>query len=526
MIAQWARRAAAGLRERQTEINRLNVFPIPDSDTGSNMAHTMTAAITSTNEADSSDPRTITAALARGAVRGARGNSGMVLSQVLRALADTASHGPVDGSAVAKMLQLSVEFVKNSIATPVEGTILTVLRAAADGATASKDSLSSAVAHALEAAERALENTPHQLDVLAKAGVVDAGGRGLVVILQSLADTLNGAPEGAKTLAAGAGSGVKAGEKVSGSAADSAAASPSFSSSSDESAEHFAQDTGKSSRVRELASSSKDEEPTHSGEETTASTAELEVMFMFDATARPSAIDDLKDLLERTGNSIVMAEAARDEVKVHVHTRQAAAVIEQSFGLGRVYDLRLEVLPDSELPAKPIIALAPQGGASQVFETAGAIALDMKRSEDKEIQELLAMTGTGSVILLTNGYDPSRILDFGYSLSAIETSSLVGGMAALAVHDPTNDFEDDLEDMADAVSAQRYAQTTAERMIEDLDELLAAGGELVTILWSSPEVDAASMEQLRQHLRTNHADVEFHDYRADGMGHAVEIGVE
>ena len=502
LITQWARRAAAGLRERQAEINRLNVFPIPDSDTGSNMAYTMTAAVDSADQANSEDVQDVTTALASGAVRGARGNSGMVLSQVLRALSDTASRGKVDSQAVAKMLQLSVDFVKTSISSPVEGTILTVLRAAAEGAASGRASLTETVGRALEAAEVALEQTPTQLDVLAKAGVVDAGGRGLVVILQSLYDTLSGE--------SGANQAI---EVVAGDSAEAElAADPTDAAADDSSPE---KDPATDPEIGVHGSGS----------------AELEVMFMFDASADPSSFAELRAFLDRKGNSLVIAQAGDNLARVHIHTRFPGAVIERAYELGGVSDLRLEVLPDSEFPSSPIIALAPTGGVASIFENAGAITLDVEHASAQEVRDLLAMSGTGSLVVLTNGRDASSILNQGFDLSAIDTSSLVGGLAALAVHDPANDHDDDVEDMVDAVSAQRFCTSTADAMIADLDELLAEGGELVTLLWSTPEVSEGEMDKLRAHMQQQHPDIEFHDYPAEGMaadsvGHVVEIGVE
>lgn len=503
LITQWARRAAAGLRERQAEINRLNVFPIPDSDTGSNMAYTMTAAVDSADQANSEDVQDVTTALASGAVRGARGNSGMVLSQVLRALSDTASRGKIDSQAVAKMLQLSVDFVKTSISSPVEGTILTVLRAAAEGAASGRASLTETVGQALHAAEVALEQTPTQLDVLAKAGVVDAGGRGLVVILQSLYDTLSGE--------------VGASRAIEGMAEESAGAEgeadPTDAAAADDSSPE--EDPATDPEIGVHGSGSE----------------ELEVMFMFDASADPSSFAELRAFLDRRGNSLVIAQAGDNLARVHIHTRFPGAVIERAFELGGVSDLRLEVLPDSEFPSSTIIALAPTGGVASIFENAGAITLDVEHASAQEVRDLLAMSGTGSLVVLTNGRDASSILNQGFDLSAIDTSSLVGGLAALAVHDPANDHDDDVEDMVDAVSAQRFCTSTADAMIADLDELLSEGGELVTLLWSTPEVSEDEMDKLRAHMQQQHPDIEFHDYPAEGMaadsvGHVVEIGVE
>lgn len=192
-LADWARRAASRLAERSPEINRLNVFPIPDSDTGSNMAHTMASAVSALAEV----PRDATAAqvataLTSGAVSGARGNSGMVLSQVLRGLAEAAGR-TLGGPAVTAALARAHALVRAAIARPVEGTVLTVLGSAAEAAS-DHESLPEVVGAAVEAARRALARTPAQLPAL--KGVVDAGGQGLVVLLEALSESL-GAGEAA-----------------------------------------------------------------------------------------------------------------------------------------------------------------------------------------------------------------------------------------------------------------------------------------------------------------------------------------
>lgn len=190
-IVSWAQRAAAVLRESQADINRLNVFPIPDADTGSNMAATMEAAVAAVREVDESNLPAVTAALTQGAVRGARGNSGLVLGQVLRALAAASAEGPLDGRAVAETLAQASAFVRAAITTPVEGTVVSVLDAAAAAAEAAVgEGLRGVVVAALHGAEQALARTPEQLPVLAEAGVVDAGGQGFVAVWRVLSEVI------------------------------------------------------------------------------------------------------------------------------------------------------------------------------------------------------------------------------------------------------------------------------------------------------------------------------------------------
>lgn len=189
-LHRWAKRAVSELVARRSEINKLNVFPVPDADTGSNMAHTMETALAEVEKLDDTSLADVTAvasALAVGSVKGARGNSGVVLSQVLRGLAQAVTHGRIDGACVIKALDTANSFVRKAITEPVEGTVITVLRAAAIAAQQSTSPrLSDVVTQATAAAQTALAKTPSQLPALREAGVVDAGGKGLVVLLESL----------------------------------------------------------------------------------------------------------------------------------------------------------------------------------------------------------------------------------------------------------------------------------------------------------------------------------------------------
>lgn len=181
---RWAQKAAQALRDAAPRINQLNVFPVPDSDTGSNMAHTMSAAVAAVN--DPEDLGALSAQLAAGAVRGARGNSGVVLSQILRALAEAAAQGPLDSQALVGAFNHAQDYVYEALHRPVEGTIISVLGAVA--AVEAKQSLASTVTAMGTAAHAAMEHTPEQLDAL--HGVIDAGAAGLVVILEALEESI------------------------------------------------------------------------------------------------------------------------------------------------------------------------------------------------------------------------------------------------------------------------------------------------------------------------------------------------
>ncbi len=192
-LLNWARASVEGLITRSDEINRLNVFPVADADTGTNMLFTMRSAVNAAEAlGDGATVAQVAAALARGAVHGARGNSGVILSQIVRGIADAAADQDAIGAEVVRRaLRQASQFVIASMSTPVEGTIVSVLAAAAEAADrvadgTPTDDLAGLVSTAADAAVAALEKTPKQLDILADNGVVDAGARGLVVILDAL----------------------------------------------------------------------------------------------------------------------------------------------------------------------------------------------------------------------------------------------------------------------------------------------------------------------------------------------------
>lgn len=186
----------AWLERHKETVNALNVFPVPDGDTGTNMFLTMRAAWREIDHSDEADVGRLTQAVAQGALMGARGNSGVILSQILRGIAHAFRHKPtISGADLALGLRRGSDTAYKGVVKPVEGTILTVIRAAADAAqkaAAVEDSISFVLAHTVQAAGEAVEQTPRLLPVLAKAGVVDSGGKGLFYILEGMQRGLNG----------------------------------------------------------------------------------------------------------------------------------------------------------------------------------------------------------------------------------------------------------------------------------------------------------------------------------------------
>lgn len=515
LLLAWARAASAELDARRVEINKLNVFPVPDADTGSNMAHTMAAAVAEADGLEAgAGAQQIAEALARGAVRGARGNSGVVLSQVMRGVAQSVTEDTPGAAVIADALRAAVQFVDHAIADPVEGTVITVLRAAsvaaADaaatpaGAGAQPDMLAVAEA-AADAARVALAHTPSQLETLRDADVVDAGGTGLVVILESLVGVLSGGGVG------------DAGGQV-------ASASNAPSSEGHGAPGYF------------------------------------EVLFMFEGD-----LDALEGELRGLGDSLIIARLGAGAGKVHIHSRRAGEVIELAYRMGRVSDLRLEVLPPqpaTRAPERLILALTPPGSLSELYREAGALTVHPGQDAVSDILSAVRRSGASEVLLLPNGLLSQRELGavekaaraFEQTMTILPTVRLVSGIAALTIHDPDQPLATAAFAMSEAAGEMRtavahrapraglllggavakgdvvvtthgqlvlVAEDAAGAIERTCRQFLQRGGEQILILFDPDEVEAEALEEIGQRLG-----VETLAYAADGLGAIAEIGVE
>lgn len=342
-LRDWAHAVVSDLILHIDEINRLNVFPVADSDTGVNMLFTMRAAVVeadlhANSQADAEDVARVAAALAAGALNGARGNSGVILSQILRGIAEVtataaAASGAVlravDANALGAALWRGVELVVASMGgVEVPGTIVSVLRAAAGAVDqCAHEGLAGAVTAAGDAAVIALEKTPEQLDVLADAGAVDAGGRGLLVLLDALRST------------------------ICGQAPARAVYEPS---------------------PRALPTDTATQRPA----------PQFEVMYLL-AVCDAAAADQLRDRLKELGESVAIAAAPPDSYSVHVHTDDAGAAVEAGLAVGRVSRIVISALGSgtSGLPAggwtrgRAVLAVVDGDGAAELFAGEGACVL-------------------------------------------------------------------------------------------------------------------------------------------------------
>lgn len=198
-LVEAFRAASAWLDLHASEVNDLNVFPVPDGDTGTNMSMTMHAALDEVGELSEQSVAELARIMANGALMGARGNSGVILSQIFRGFARGIEDDKevIDAVDFARALEEGASTAYQGVMKPVEGTILTVIREAADTAVAVASSdmeIEQLVHQTVSAAQTSLSHTPSLLPVLAEAGVVDAGGQGLVFILEGILRFLRGQP--------------------------------------------------------------------------------------------------------------------------------------------------------------------------------------------------------------------------------------------------------------------------------------------------------------------------------------------
>ena len=506
-LHRWLTRAVAELVARRAEINKLNVFPVPDADTGSNMAHTMEAALAEVNNLPAAHQRDITkltAAIAVGAVKGARGNSGMVLSQVLRGLAQSAVSDRITGRTVQQALTTANKFVHHAIIEPVEGTVVTVLRAAAIAANqAPTDSLIDVLTAATTAASIALANTPSQLAVLRDAGVVDAGAQGLVLLLETMLDEVSGGTIETSTNPSFQPPKPKAlSIKVVGTAAPGSvdmftqllgatritAPTNTKSNPTEQSQQGktppkprspFGQptqlarlwnhqpptiDTPPTTTTHTRQKPHTDTpNPTVPTETTRPRVDYLEVMFFI----QNADLNHVRDQLQPLGDSFIIAPISPHSASVHIHTHQAGTVIETAHHLGKITNLHIEALPEATTTSHRIIlALTPTGLITHLYQSAGALTINPGDDIVLDIAAAARASGATEIILLPNGMLTTHQLAsiersshaFEQALTIVPTGTIIRGLAALAACNNTQPLAVDAYTMGEAAQATRTAR--------------------------------------------------------------------
>lgn len=537
-VRRWAVACVRSLDAHRDAIDRINVFPVPDGDTGSNLLHTMRAALDALLRAPArtrSVAGAAVAVLARGALSGARGNSGVIISQVLRGFADAIpdSTAECDGAGLLAALAAASDRARAAVAEPVPGTMLSVVAAAARAAQG-HDELAEVAAAAAAGAARALEDTPRQLPALAEAGVVDAGGLGVVVLLDALVAVVNEQPAALAAVA----------------------------------------------RARETPAP---ELTMYMARESGSDQFAYEVMYLLEDVPAADGVDPvgrLRDTLVGLGDCVSVVGDGAGLWTVHVHCNDVGAAIEVGVETGRPRQIRVARFADAPTAessrfvrdrAVVVPVLAAELGDLLAGEGVTVVPVD---GADATFLLVDAITATGAAHVtvlpaesgLVEAADEAaiRAVAAGQDVVVVPCASPVQVLAAVAVHDPRRRVGDDVVAMAEAAAATRRGEVTVAAqegitwvgacaagdvlgfadgevvLIEPgpagldaldraargvLERLLGAGGELVTVLLGAQAPEALA-DELTDYLRREHPVAELVVYHGGQPDAVVILGVE
>ncbi len=504
------------LRQHQESINRLNVYPVPDGDTGTNMALTLESVV---GELDGvSEMAGVCRAISHGSLMGARGNSGVILSQILRGVAKQFEATPdgADGRVMAEALAHAADAAYQAVMRPVEGTILTVARAAAEGASAGDD-LVDVLERARAAAADALARTPELLAVLADAGVVDAGGAGFLLLLDAFLHVADGRPipEAEQAPPAAQPAGVPA-ALLGGGVAD----------------------------------------------------LRYEVMFLLEAD--DATLPAFREVWGGIGDSIVVV-GGEGMWNCHIHTDDIGAAIEAGIDAGRPRRIRVTDLLEQveeerwvrEAPPTPeeggpgilggpvttaVVTVATGAGVGRLFRSVGVQAIvaggQSMNPSTAQILDAVEACPADAVVVLPNNANIVPVARevvglSGKDVRVVPTRSLTEGLAAAFAYDPEGSAEANADAMATAVArvvtgevtrAVRaawtpagdvregeylgitrdgpavVAPTMAEAAVALLERLVRPGHEIVTVL-EGDGATAAVTRHVTESLAASHPDL-------------------
>ncbi len=533
-MRRWAAAALAGLTAARAELDALNVYPVADSDTGTNLVRTLQAGVDALAAEPAPDLETVGRTLADAVLRGACGNSGTIVSQLLRSVADAARGSAVlDAPAVAAALARGAVLARAALARPADGTILSVADAAAGAAQAvareaqeaarAADGalLSRVVAAAHQEARRALAETPHQLAAL--GGRVDAGGRGLVVLLAALEAVVCGPAHAAAT----------APDDPPRAACDPVRPSP---------------ETG----------------PTH------------EVMYLLDCppdAGEGERVAELREALDRLGDSVLVV-GGHGLWRVHAHVRDVGAAVHAGLAVGRPQDVRITALdgrpagPEAGGPPREpdpgrlgVLALVEGAGLTDLLARAGAGVVSPDAAE-AEVAAAVAARPEPVVAVLAGSpqslVTAAQLAEGDPRVRTLRTRSAVQVVAAVAVHDPAREAGLDLLQMATAAAGCRdglvevaegdgltsaglcragdvlghvdgdvavIGREVEEVALRVVDLLLGGGGELVTLVSGAP-ADPGLDARVAAGVRRRRPDVAVTTYAGGQRASYLLVGVE
>lgn len=446
------------------KINQLNVFPVPDGDTGTNMLRTLGAVARAVAEAPQDEGiGSVARRAADSAIMGARGNSGVILSQIFRGIGrGLAGKHEVHSAGLGKAFQYGVLYAYRSVAKPVEGTILTVAKGIAKGAyhaVRADLSIADILEEAIKAGNIELARTPELLPALKAAGVVDAGGRGLIVFLQGCLQGLGG----------------------------------------------------------EFSSPELDFEMSYKAAKIMP-TVDFEIArpycteFMVKNTK--VTVEEIRRVLGELGDSLVVADGS-DVVKVHIHTGHPGTVLECAVGWGgTLHDIKIDNMADqhraillpnaSEKPKMKtaVIAVAAGNGLADMMKSLGAdIVISGGQSMNPAVEEFIdavhqdiaekyiVLPNNSNIILAAA--QVKKLL--GDRVEIVSTTNTPQGLAALVAYDREADILKNVEEMNVAIKEVKEASLTMAVRDSFVEETLVKEGSYIGVIGGKVKVFGADM---------------------------------
>ena len=450
-----ARAALAGIEASRSRIDDLNVYPVPDGDTGTNMAETVQTAVRALERDEDAD-------VARAVLMGARGNSGVILSQLVRGAVEAlAERDAIDTPALAAALRRGSEAADAAVREPQEGTILTVARALAErgeALAADNTPLDEALAELLAAADAALARTQQQLDVLREAGVVDAGAAGLVEIVRGIAAHVRGEP-----------------------LPEPAAA---------------AEELPLDAIHRELS--------------------RFRYCTTFFVEGEAVDPDRLEAALSPLGDSLLVV-GSPGAVKAHVHTDEPGRALSIATALGTLAEIeinnmhqqtaaRTERLTSSDTSA--VVAVTTGAGNRRLFESLGAACVDGGRAMSPPTTDLTkaidALTAD-HVILLSNSPDAVTAAEEAARASTknvrvVPTRTLQAGLGALVAFEPSRPAEENAKEMTEAAEGVRSGAVARARESGTIGGLEVEQGHFLGLVEGEPLTSGPVLEPVAREV--------------------------
>ena len=480
MLKEMFSSGAALLTQNRESVDALNVFPVPDGDTGTNMTQTITSAIKEMNAKRYTSVADVADAVARGALKGARGNSGVILSQILRGFARAlVGHEEIDCALLAQMVREGANTAYKAVMKPKEGTILTVVRVIAEDTAkvaGQHDDVTALFKSMLTSGDAILRRTPDMLPVLKQAGVVDSGGMGLMVVLRGMYAALAGEP--VETVVEGKAETALPGE--------------------------FVDDHG-SLRVEDIQFGYCTEF----------------IVSHPRADMKESEVVRLRKRLERIGDCVLVISDL-SVVKVHVHTNDPGKAIQYALELGELDAIKIdnmfeearerEARQAEEEASKPvelkeygIVAVALGEGLANIFRDLNVDkVVDGGQTMNPSIQDLAEAanaTNAKNVIILPNNTNiilaaqqASELTD--KNVVVLPTKSVPMGISAALAFNPEASVEENTEAMTEAANNVHTASVTYAVRDTNYDSHEIHSGDIMGMLDNKLEILGHSAEDV------------------------------